>query len=247
MGCYNDDILFIHIPKCAGWSVKRYLEANVPGILMPENEEAKLPIGHIRLQDIERFTGRSPESFRLIFAVVRDPYEQQLSQWAFWKDRYARGERHVHDMVAANYATLELWLQDPRCDFHVWYEQHIGFEPAQPKELQRILTQTLTTESHNRYENFGGYYRYWLTVDDEIPDNVQVIRCEELDEELPNILRPFMQCEPPPVKRLNTSPHGSNTKAYYTPLAASLVEAKFQWAFECHYAKWLYSDFNGKG
>jgi len=249
MGCYNDEILFIHIPKCAGWSVKQYLKANVPGITLPDDENSKLPIGHIRLQDIERFTGRSPDSFKLILAIIREPYEQQLSQWCFWRDRYARGQRHIHDVVAAQYATVEGFLSDPRCDFHVWYEQHLGFEPGMTRTEQVFsrLPDGSTPEVGNRYEAFGGCYRYWITVDDEIPGNVQVIRCEELDTELPKVLAPFIGHEPPPVPRLNRSFHGKNIKAYYSPIAASLVEAKFQWAFECHYAKWLYSDFGPNG
>ena len=245
MGCYNDDVLFIHIPKCAGWSVKKYLQDHLPGILMPDDPASKLPIGHVRLQDIERFTGRKPESFAKILAVVRDPYEQQLSQWSFWADRYARGQRHIHDAVAASYATLTEWLRDPRCDFHCWYHQHVGYRRGQTPAQQEAtaVTDRPATAGVNRYEDFGGIYRYWLSVDGEVPANVEVIRLEEIETALPVAV--FGAVDPkqePPVQWLNSSPHRRATREYYTPEAARLVEAKVAWAFEHYYPKWLYSD-----
>lgn len=242
MGAYNDDVLFIHIPKTGGWSVKQYMKECLPDLLWPDPsvpgsaEKSKLPIGHVRLADIERFTGRSPDSWKLILAVLRDPYEQQLSQWSFWRDRYARGGRHIHDIVAATYPTLTEWLQDPRCDFHVWYLQHHG-----PSGEWRE-----NPEGENRYADFGGCYRFWLEVQGKIPKNVVMIDVHDIEKKLPNILGPWEagplkpQLKP---KRLNTSPHAPETTAYYTPQAAKLVEEKFAWTFsEGIYPRWYYSD-----
>ncbi len=231
MSCYNDDVLFIHIPKCGGWSVKKYMEANLDEVLYADpNDEKKreasmLPLGHIRLADMERFTGRKLESWKLIFAVLRDPYEQQLSQWSFWRDRFARGGRHIHDKVAASYATLTEWLQDRQCDFHTWYIQQLHDDRA------------INADS--------GFYRFWLEVHGEIPDNVITLDMHEIDERLPMLLRAFMQSQDLAAKpeRLNTSPHSTKTREYYTPTAARIVEEKFKWAFaEGKYRKWLYSD-----
>lgn len=246
MGAYNNDVLFIHIPKTGGWSVKTYMRDHLPDVLMPDNPEAKLPIGHVRLQDIERFTGRAPESFKLILAVVRDPYEQQLSQWSFWRDRYAKGGRHIHDLVAAQCPDLTTFLLHPQCDFHVWYLQHHGFQPGMsPQEQQMVRDVTIPNpDGQNRYQEFGGMYRFWLTVNDEIPGNVHVLRAETLNEELPRLLKEqFPDRQFPDVPRLNTSPHGKDTREYYTPLAAKLVEEKCVWAFDNYYERWRYSDF----
>lgn len=244
MGAYNKDVMFIHIPKCGGWSCKHYMVGHLADVLLPQMPEAKMPIGHIRLQDIERFTGRAPDSFQRIIAVVRNPYEQQLSQWQFWRDRYAKGDiKHPHNIVAATYARLTEFLQDSMCDFHVWYEQHYGFKPGQTTQEQDIARAVLTLapDGQNRYENFGGMFRYWLTVDGEIPDNVHIVRQEELDTAFPEAIKPFTDKELGPMPRLNTSPHGKNIKAYYTPLACKLVEDKCKWAFNNYYEKWLWS------
>jgi hypothetical protein len=209
------------------------MEANLDGVLHadPQNnarrEASRLPLGHIRLADMELFTGRKLDSWKLIFAVLRDPYEQQLSQWSFWRDRYAKGGRHFHDQAAAAYKTLAEWLGDDRCDFHTWYIQQIH------------EGKSINADS--------GYYRFWLEVDGEIPRNVTILDIDSLNEQVPKLLAPFTN---PPralkisdVEVLNTSPHSTKTREYYTPKAARLVEEKFKWAFaEGNYRKWLYSD-----
>lgn len=232
MGAYNDQVLFIHIPKTAGWSCKTYMAEHLEGVILPDSPESKLPIGHIRLQDIEGFTGRAPDSFEKILAVVRNPYEQQLSQWSFWRDRFAKGYSHIHDRCAAAYARLEKWLEDPGCDFHIWYEQHMERPDADPPVVGK-----------ERYQDFGGFYRFWLTVDGEIPENVQVIRQENLSEEFPAAMHgDSTKLIYHPMPHLNTSHHDTNAKLYYTPRAAQLVESKFKWAFENYYTPWKFSE-----
>lgn len=250
MGCYNDDILFIHIPKCGGWSVKTYLHEHLPGILMPDNPVSKLPIGHVRLQHIEQFTGRKPSSFARIIAVVRNPYEQQISQACFWATRYLKGDRHPHDVgtwhyvcaAIVNAAVVECALRgrqftwrpeflnltgfvaDPACDFHVWYQQHVSPLRHAPKGA-------------NRYEHFGGLFRHWITVDDEIPDNLWIVRQENLDEELRAAIAPFANHELPPLERLNTSSWAGDARDWYTSSAIRTVEAKCPWVFDHYYLR----------
>ena len=242
MGAYNDDVLFIHIPKTGGWSVKKYMEEHLPGVLMPDNPASRLPIGHVRLADIERFTGRAPQSFRLILAVVRNPFEQQISQACFWAKRYLTGGRHVHDVNTWRHVYAErvqeriercVWssevfqfqpgdinllgfVSDPRCDFHVWYQAHWGYYPGQPADEQQALRKTdqPAPPDRNRYDQHGGLYRYWLMVDGEIPPNVCVVKLEELDETVPALLQPFADHPLPPLPRLNTSPHEESWQAW---------------------------------
>lgn len=234
MGVFNDDLLFIHIPKTAGTSVKAWLWDHLPGAKgqKPGSEDGGhdtggLPIGHIPLRDIERFTGRTPDSFDRIIAIIRNPYEQQLSQWRFWRERYAVGDRHPSDIAAASHPTMEAWLNDPMCDFHLWYEERFG--SAEP---------WVRTNSgpENGYRDFGGYYLYWISVAGAVPDNVEVIRMEELGRRWPQVVAPFVGDDAPPLPHHNTGDSKRYpTLAYYTPQAAAMVQAKFRWAFEHHY------------
>jgi len=250
MGAYNDDVLFIHIPKTGGTSVKRYMAEYLPGTLWPDPrdpamvEASRLPIGHVRLTDIERFTGRPLDSWKLILAVLRDPYEQQVSQWMFWRERYARGSTHIHDTVAAMYSQLTGWLEDPRCDFHVWYRQYVGYPDL---ISQQTLAAQPAPEGQNRYADFGGYYRFWLEVDGQIPANVTTIDMHQIDEQVPKLLSPFAGLSGGSLRALperkNPSYHNSDVSVYYTSRAARLVENKFAWTFaQKKYPRWYYSD-----
>lgn len=226
MAVMNDEVLFIHIPKTGGWSCKNWLKANVPGIKMPDEHENPFPIGHIPLRDIERFSGRKPGDFEKIVAVVRDPYAQQLSQWQFWRDRYARGGRHPHDLIAAMYPSLMHWLLDPNSDFHVWYEETIG-------------DRTKTTAKKLGYQDFGGFYPYWLANEDNtFPDNLELVRFEQL-EAFPGMFADYVEGEPGEMKHLNPGPKTGDTKEYYNAVAVQIVERKFRWAFESGlYTSW---------
>lgn len=249
MGCYNQDILFIHIPKCGGWSCKLYLRDNVPGILMPDDPRSKLPIGHVRLADIERFTGRTPDSFKLILAVVRDPYEREISQACFWATRYLQGARHIHDVVTwqhvrqdgrvmpdlvqaaltgerftwgPGHIDMEGFILDRRTQFHVWYEQHVS--PGPPPETGK------------QYEDFGGFYHYWLEADGVIPANVRVVRQEELATEFPALVEPYLRnWQAEPMKHLNSSAHIGHPLLWYTGLACEVVRQRYPWAFKNYY------------
>ena len=261
MGCYNDKVLFIHIPKCGGWAVKTYMQEHLPGVLLPDDEGSNLPIGHVPLRDIERFTGRSPESFERIIAVIRDPYEQQLSQMCFWANRaMVKNGKHVHDIVTLQYVNvpqvmadwavmriygkpfvwlpqhldLDSFVTDPACDFHTWFEQHYGWEPGLSAEEQKRRQERAPARiAGDTYEQYGGYYRYWLEVNGGIPDNVVMLRQEHLGRELPIWLEPFADHELPRLtERKNASSHLDDAQLYYRDAGREAVEWKFQWTFD---------------
>jgi hypothetical protein len=250
MGCYNDDVLFIHIPKCGGTAVKEYMAQNLTDVKWPRNahwfamldgridvtpgdeqraaktrEESGLPIGHVPLRDIPNFTGRDIDSWERIIAVIRNPYHQQVSQWLFWRDRYAMGYEHPHDMYAAMHPRFDSWVGTPDADFHIWYEHR--------KSEQTPLAKR-PPSAENDYANWGGFYPYWIGVGDKIPDNVQVLRQETLAHELPLALAPFMDGTPPPLHTTNVGPAKESKYLEYINRweAVDAIEAKFFWAFD---------------
>lgn len=235
MAVFSDRLLLIHIPKTAGQWCKTYLKRHVSGMNFPEDLDYPFPIGHIPLRDIEAFTGRKPESWDKIVAVVRDPYEQQVSQYLFWLGRYKKGQRHEHDVYTYNATQralkkgtkpLEEWLSRPGCDFHVWYQERVGA--------------TVKSTAHTAgYIDFGSYYRFWLEVDGEIPDNVEVVRFEHLNEEFPKVVAEFAGGVHEPGERVNVGPaRQRDVHAFYSLPAMEMVERKFQWAFEHYYDVW---------
>jgi hypothetical protein len=245
VGCYNDEILFLHIPKCAGTSVKRWLFDNLDGMrgqnpVYPDAADGGFPIGHIPLKDVERYSGRAPESFKSIIAIIRNPYDQQLSQYLFWSDRYkhewiASGdkirpadERHFHDTCAASHPRLETWLQDPGSEFHLWYEAHHsnGYREMRPDAAP-----------------VTDYYLWWVSINGEVPANLILVKYEDIERGMMEALRPYLggrDVEPIPVH--NTGPTRRATRLYYSQKSAEIVEGKFGWTFTSgFYPKWGWS------
>ena len=228
MTAYNERVAFCHIPKTAGHAVRAYMAEHLPGLKhFSDTHPHGGSYGHVALRDFKRHCGRGPEDFERIYAVVRDPYDHQLSQWIYWQDMFKRGFRGDQFEHAALHSDLTHWLMDPISDWHVHDRREVG----------DVYRTTATTDQG--YREFGGYYPYWLAVDGVIPDNVQVVSFEHLDTELPMALKEFtgivreMTHENVGPKRRTKDPY-----EYYSALAVEIVEAKFAWAFENLYQKW---------
>ncbi len=224
MGAYSDEVLFIHVPKCAGWSVKQYMKEVLPGFVVPKDVPGKLPLGHTALRDMEQWTGRKPESYQKIIAVIRDPYERELSEWNYRRDRFAKGWRHIFDIIAAAHTTLTSFMLDPMSELH-----RLNIErPGQTRGIKSPDSDTYTT--------YGGFWMYWLAIDGEIPANVQILRQERLSEQLPEALLPFANAIGVKVESLNATSHDEARK-YHTLLSVQLTEQKCKWAFDNYYKR----------
>lgn len=236
MGAYNDDVLFVHIPKTGGTAVKHYMVEHMPDVRWPKPgdekaiAESRLPIGHIPLRDVADLVGRPLSSWDRIVAVIRNPYEQQISQWWFWHKRYAEGDNHPHCRAAAKHPRIHSWLRDPMCDFHLWYEHR--FHPHDEFRLRAAVTD---------YHDWGGYYWYWLSVNGELPPNLMILRQENLEHALPLALAPYIDGPPPEMRRTNAG----EPMDLELVMGAGGVEAgaasmdiitrKFRWCFEHGY------------
>lgn len=224
MGAYNDDVLFIHVPKCAGWTVKRWLEQVLPGFVLPQKGPGELPQGHTALRDMEQWTGRPPSSYRRIVAVVRNPYEREASEWLYRRDRFARGARHWFDCLAEAHGTLTSFLCDPYSEYHRLNEE----QPGQTRRMKPLAKET--------YATYGGFWPYWLGIDGEIPSNVYIIRMENLEAELTEAVRPFAKEPLPDIPKLNATPHGDLMR-YHSWLSIDATEHRYQWAFDNYYKR----------
>lgn len=238
MAVFSTDanLLFIHVPKCGGHWAKHYLKKHVPGMNFPEDLDYPFPIGHIPLRDVEMFSGHPLESWKKIVAVIRNPYEQQVSQYKFWLGRYQKGQRHEHDVYTyeatqkakeKGVPPLEEWLSRPDAFFHVWYRE-------------RVAGKVKTTAKRAGYSEFGGYYHYWLAVDGEIPDTVDIVRFENLNTEFPEAVAEFAGGVHDPGEPKNVGPKKKkDIRSYYSPVALDIVERNFEWTFsEGLYERW---------
>jgi len=244
VGCYTDDVLFIHIPKTGGTSVKKALWDQVPGMkgqrpAMPGSGEADrepgpdnpFPIGHMRVKDCEGLLNRDASSFRYVLAVIRNPYVQQVSQWLFWQHRYQMGGRHPHDLAAAAYPSIHGWLEDGRCDFHRWY-------------IQNIHHSELAANPGNDYQGFGGTYLWWLEGrDGKIPTNLVLLRQEQLAQDFARFTREAFgkALGLPSTNRGSWNQDRVMDYLVHPDMprpslrALDLIEHKHRWAFGLHY------------
>ncbi len=214
---YNDNLLFLHIPKCGGTALgglhrggeyePGWLNQQIPDLLPRD-----LPIGHMPLSAMERHTGRHPLSFQHIIAVIRDPYEQQFSQWKFWKHRYTMGQRHQCDRIATR-TSFENFVAHPASD-HRFLVSGLDMVEVTGLSVQQA----------------GGLFRWWLQVGNVIPDNLVLFKLEEIDR-LQAWLGNYLGRELPPVRHYYSTHSDRKIEDHLTAKAAKIIEGKFAWTF----------------
>lgn len=215
---YSADVLFVHIPKAGGLSARKWLFGNLPGARDQEGTPGGngFPVPHVPLRDVERWTGRPLNSFKLIVAIVRDPYEQALSQWVHWRDGFARGGRHPCEWAAGMYGQLHHWLLEPLSDWRFWYEGQYGglTEPAAYESMQQT-----------------GFYEWFLQP---FPGNLTVLRFGDFAQRLPELCAPHLKAEATPFPHENRSVQ-RDARQYYNGLSVKQVRDRFRWTWRSGY------------
>lgn len=230
MAVWNDDVLFVHIPKTAGMSVRAYVRDNSPKDTAYQVSGREGLVDHVPIRDIPLWTERAIDSFKLIVAVVRDPYEQQLSQWWHWRDGYARGGRTLVEYTAAIRPDLASWLLEPYAEYSTWYEAHLkplhmGNRPASHAQHLEQVTQAVRAY---------GYYEYWLTTgaDRELPPNLLIIPFDDVAWRVPQALAPYMRDDAATELDHRNVSRKRDARQYHTNWSVSIIEQRFKWAFD---------------
>lgn len=221
--CYNKDLLFIHIPKCAGTTLyhrwpKRGTERGwLLRVLKEKPSLVVTPVTpHSSTQLAKALSGlkRNVNSFEKIVAIIRNPYDQQVSS------------------------------------YH-WREQQYGCR--QPTFIEYIHSNDSKNVSQEQWVKYNSYYLCWITdKDGKIPNNLEIIRFESLATELPKAIAPWCKEEhvaewyrnggKAHIPKDNTSEHKPYWEYYDTPETAEAVERCFAWAFKYYYDKFVWVD-----
>lgn len=220
--CYHPEkrIAFVHIPKCAGTSIggnyhapSRQWEGCWLDRVIPGWTREGLPNGHQPVRAFPFWTGQPTEFWDKILVPIRNPFEQQLSQYKFWRGRGKRQAAagmgsHPDDLFAAS-VSFEEFVADPRSNGP-------------------------NATCGDRWKASGGVYRWWLSDESgQIPPNVRIIRVEDL----PHALCDALDLDPadcPDIPQVNrTEP--TELADWYTPAAERSVRAKFGWSLATHY------------
>ena len=166
---YNDSLCFLHIPKCGGLSITAAARKHLPGYTEPglarKWHQPGKPIGHIRADDFETFTGRSLKSFAKVFATIREPVSCEWSKWCFWRARFykdgnAVAWRHPADAWCWEH-NFEEYIEKKVEPFNEWYCEKIA------------------PWASNDY-NDRGRFQWWLAPEVEAVDITDTERINEL-------------------------------------------------------------------
>lgn len=204
---FNDEFLFIHVPKTAGMSVSDALLNSLRGSVhyaVQEGHGARMAAEKIipgkRHQTLasanlyfkQAKLNHRVENFKYVMAMVRNPYEMEVSRYHYLRKGHLWDKGLNADLaLAGNFADFVAGSR--------WWFQ------------------------------FRDYY----TVNGIIPENLYIVRFENFEQ---TIQLTFGDCfhKKFQVKRLNKS-HSTDYRRYYTDELEELVYKKYQWIFDKGY------------
>lgn len=202
---FNDELLFIHVPKTGGMSVTHLLLDVLPRPVyytLPDPAEDEPLEGVVRVAGkrhesleeaagvLARF-GRDLADFKMIVAVLRNPYDLEVSRYAYLQKGYAWDAGHNQDLAL-----------------------HEDFETFAKCSVDHARTPLET----------------FFLRDGVTPPNLRILRQEHLEDDLRQAL---LELGVPAgsLPRRNAS-HHDDYRRYYTEEAEAAVYDRYRWVFE---------------
>jgi hypothetical protein len=206
------NVLYVHIPKTGGISTIRYLYAASGGKgLWPMTPDWPFPSEHVPVSAVPTYTGRNIDSFEMILATIRDPWEQQLSNWLHWRDSYARGGRGLTELTAAMCHDMTSWLLEPMSDYRVWWEYVVRGTKLHVNDLSAMQS------------TLPDFYRWWLQDEDgKLPDTLRLCPFDNLEAAVTALVPSDHE-----FPHVNTSP-ARDTAQHYSANSILLVQERFR-------------------
>ncbi|MBI3156009.1 MAG: hypothetical protein HYZ20_11420 [Burkholderiales bacterium] len=207
---YNDQVLFIHVPKTAGMSLTHYLADNLPGEVYNVAPEAARQgpatrMKHVKgprhadlpkAREVLAGQGRSLEDFKLILSVVRCPYDLEVSRYHYLRQGHPWDKGLAQDIAMT-------------ADFKEFCKR-APFQGRNPALIERFYCE-----------------------EDRLPRNARVLRFEGLSVGLPLALRDVCE-ERKPLRKVNVSkrrPYGE----YFDSETENYAYEKYKWLFDMGY------------
>ena len=228
---FNRNLLFLHPPKTAGMSTSLYLMQvlSAPVYVSQPVWDESLPAGVVHLlgkrhetlaecREIVARHGFDLLRFPIVLATIRNPYDLEVSRWAYLRQARPWERGPEQDLALA-------------CDFDefaVQNEQRGGSwatDALAPLGLDPFDAVSDGRPYPNELKDF-------FTLDGRIPDNLRIMRFErlvpDLHEAVASVGIDGRSVEFPWV---NTSRHARYT-SYYTRRAEEAVYRRYRWAFD---------------
>ncbi|MBO6634002.1 hypothetical protein [Parvibaculum sp.] len=207
---WNDDLLFIHVPKTGGMATTKYLlDILEPPIFIsvPEGHAEERPgltiidgKRHERLDEAATLLaqhGRTLASFKIILAGIRNPYDLEISRFGYLQKGHPWDKGKAQDLALAG-------------DFDTFVCEAAFHGKTYP--------------ALEEYYEIGG----------RIPENLRLIRQEHIDGDMKSALAEvgIRFTERLPVT--NVSEHGTR-EDYLTAVAERAIYDRFRWFFDHGY------------
>jgi len=202
---FNDDLLFIHVPKTGGMSITHLLLDVLPQPVyytLPDPEQDRQLAGVVKLEGkrheslseaaevLTRF-GRQLSDFKMIVAVLRNPYDLEVSRYAYLQKGYAWDAGHNQDLAL-----------------------HEDFETFAKQSVDHARTPLET----------------FFLCEGTKPPNLRILRQENLEDDLAEALLE-LGVSAAALTRRNAS-HHDDYRRYYTEAAEAAVYDRYRWVFE---------------
>jgi len=207
---FNQDLLFLHVPKTGGMAVTNELLAILPKPIyyaLPEGSKDKFHNPpqiiatpgkrHGNLRQAQEWIsqyGKTLASFKKIVATVRNPYEMEVSRYFYLRLGHAWDKGQAQTIALEN-------------DFETFALKSPYFG--------------------RKYSHVESYF----VINGVIPDNLAVIKNESLHSDLENVLSELNLTMDGPIQKLNGTQH-DNYGQYITPEAEAAIYNRYQWLFD---------------
>lgn len=209
---FNEDVLFLHVPKTGGMSLSRLLVDVLPPPVvytLPSPDVGITNPGVVQLrglrheslpqaQAILRDHGRELESFRLIMGVVRNPYAMEVSRYSYLQLARPWDAGHNQDLA---------------------------------------LTEDFETFTLQSVDHAGVRIEEYFTLSGQQPQAMKILRQESLSADVSAALRNIGLDTVVELPRNNRSRHDPY-QSYYTPASERAVYERYRWVFDQgHYSR----------
>lgn len=235
---FNDKLLFLHVPKAAGTSVTSFLIRNLRGPvtitepaygaerLLDLSTAARLRLGLRRLRRQLGLLARPS------LAVVAGSRHENLREARALLDRMGRrlGGFEMILAIIRNPYDLEV------SRFHFFRRGHFGIKGLAGERAEELALAGDFAEFAKQAPYHGclpGRMEDWFEIEGRIPQNLHVLRFENIEQDL-NALISSISPLRSPLPKLNATVHAPYT-CYLTPEIEDAIYRKFRWPFDRGY------------